>query len=113
MRSTTYCPEGATTGFAKIATCQAAGYQLLYGSLGTVASYDLTGARCNVGTLGQALWFGVPAGDLWFVVVSNDGSGTEGSWGIDGDGTDRNGTTPSNLCGNTARENAGTCPASP
>ena len=96
-----------------IASCTAADYDLLWGSLGNVSAYTLDNASCNLGTSGMINWTGVPLSDLYFMVVSDDGSGSEGSWGVDSNGIDRNGASASNFCGNASRENAGTCPASP
>ena len=55
-------------------------------------------------------WANAPAGDIWFVVVGDDGDGTEGGWGDVG-GAERNGSTASGFCGNFDRYNAGSCPA--
>ncbi len=87
-----------------VATCTATGYKVLYGSLANVASTMVDGAACAIGTSGSATWSEVPAGDLWYVVVATDGSGTEGAWGAGG------GATASGLCGDTSRNNAGSCP---
>jgi hypothetical protein len=92
------------------ATCPAAEYRLLYGSLGSVASYALGGAVCDLGLTGDAAWSGVPSGNLWFVVVAGDGLGVEGTWGVNSAGSHRGGTTASGLCGSVARDNAGSCP---
>jgi hypothetical protein len=92
------------------ATCPAAEYRLLYGSLGSVASYALGGAVCDLGLTGDAVWSGVPSGNLWFVVVAGDGLGVEGTWGVNSAGSHRGGTTASGLCGSVARDNAGSCP---
>ena len=94
-------------------SCQASDYNILWGRLSNVGSYVLGGARCNLGTSGVANWGGLPPFDVWFVVVSDDSSGTEGSWGRDSDGVDRNGGNPSNFCGNLAREDSGSCPPTP
>ena len=39
----------------------------------------------------------MPAGDLWFVVVSDTGAGVEGSWGLSSGGDERNGLTDSGI----------------
>jgi hypothetical protein len=51
----------------------------------------------------------VPSGSLWYVVVATDGAGTEGTWGSGSSGP-AGGTIPSAQCGDSARNNAGTCP---
>jgi len=61
------------------AGCPAPNYHLLYGPLATVGSYALAGGVCGLGPLGSYDWQGVPAGDLWYVVVSDDAGATEGS----------------------------------
>ena len=92
-----------------VSTCRATNYELLVGSLSSVSSYALDGAECDLGPGGSYAWLGVPAGDLWFLVVSHDDGGTEGTWGSDSNGTQRAGTTGSLECGNLARANDGTC----
>ncbi len=92
-----------------VSTCRATDYELLVGSLSSVSSYALDGAECDLGPGGSYAWLGVPAGDLWFLVVSHDDGGTEGTWGSDSDGTPRAGTTASLECGNLARVNDGSC----
>jgi uncharacterized repeat protein (TIGR01451 family) len=92
-----------------VSSCTGAGYKALYGSLATLPSYALDGAACGLGTWGSATWSGVPAGDLWYVVVSSDGAGIEGSWGS-GTAGPIGGTSASSLCSDTTRNNAGTCP---
>jgi len=87
-----------------VATCAAPGYKVLYGSLANVAFMTVDGAACAIGTSGFATWSGVSVGDLWFVVVATDGSGTEGAWGAGF------GASASGLCGDTSRNNAGSCP---
>jgi hypothetical protein len=79
--------------------------------------YTTLGAVCGVGSTGAFTWNGVPAaadtsGLLWFLVVSNDGAGTEGPWGSYNGINDRNGTgnrCSSGLCGATVKSLAGTC----
>ena len=109
------CSRGVPDGSAidlrwDTSTCTGQNYNVLYGSLGNLASYALDGAGCALGTVGQATWNGVPAGDLWFVIASQNGSGAEGSWGTASGGAERNGTIASGQCGNTSRINAGSCP---
>jgi hypothetical protein len=93
-----------------VATCSSPNHHLLYGDLAAVASPTVLGAACNLGTSGSGSWSGVPAGDLWFVVVGDDGVSTEGSWGTDGAGAQRGLFTASGQCGLTARDNSGVCP---
>lgn len=96
-----------------VSTCQAAGYHLIYGELSGVAEYTLDGARCDLGSQGVVNWTTVPTGNIWFVVIGDDGEGTEGSWGQDSGEADRNRSISSGFCGNSLRDNAGTCPPSP
>jgi hypothetical protein len=92
-----------------VATCAAENYHLLYGTLQTVASQAPGGAVCGLGPLGSYDWLGVPASNLWFLVVG-DSAALEGTWGTDGTGAHRAGTTASGFCGFTTRSNSGTCP---
>ncbi len=93
-----------------VATCSSADHHILYGDLADVASAAILGASCDLGISGAATWTGVPAGDLWFVVVGNDGASTEGSWGVTGAGAQRGAGAASGQCGLTARDDSGVCP---
>jgi subtilisin-like proprotein convertase family protein len=92
-----------------VGTCPATNYHLVYGSLSAVSSYAITGGVCGLGPLGSYDWTGLPAGNLWFVVVSDNASTTEGSWGTTKSGQ-RNGTIASGTCGFSQRNNGATCP---
>jgi len=92
------------------ASCTAVGYNLVYGNLADVSTYALAGSECSLGTAGIYNWNAVPAGDLFFLVIGNDGAGTESSWGIDSQLGERNGLTPSGQCGTVAKEISGSCP---
>jgi hypothetical protein len=88
--------------------CPPAGARILYGPLSQVGSYTVTGANCAISS--PESWTGVPAGDLWFVVVSDNAAAVEGSWGRSSAGDERNGLTDSGLCGVTTKDLTGTCP---
>ena len=81
--------------------------KIVYGPLDQVADYAITGSVCGI--LNPETWTAVPAGDLWFVVIGDDGVSVESSWGLATEG-ERNGLTPSNTCAATAKEITGTCP---
>ena len=51
---------------------------------------------------------GVPAGNLFILVVGTDGSGIESSWGSTSFG-ERNGINASGQCGVTAKEVSNVC----
>jgi len=91
-------------------TCAATSYNLIYGDLANVSSYSLSGARCSLGPSGTYVWTGIPAGNIYFLIVATDGAMTEGSWGIDSAGRERRGSVPSGLCGVTVKNANGTCP---
>ena len=111
MRATRIGAAGTSVHLTwDVTTCTASNYHLLYGGLSSVASHAVTGSVCGLGPLGAYDWSGVPAGNVWWLVVGNDSAGREGSWGKDGAGGHIGGTTPSNVCGNTTRSNTGTCP---
>lgn len=93
-----------------VSTCQATDYHVLFGSLTNVAGLGIDGGVCSIGTAGSFTWSSVAAGDLWFLVVGDDGAGTEGSWGTDSDAAHRGGTTASGVCAIIDRDNEGTCP---
>lgn len=91
------------------ASCAAPGYHILYGDLAGVSGPTVGGGVCGIGTSGSYNWTGVPGGSLWFVVVSDDASSLEGTWGKNSSGDDRGGTTASGQCGMIARDNEGAC----
>jgi hypothetical protein len=92
------------------ASCPAAVYNLLFGDLADVSSYGLSGARCWLGTTGSYAWSGVPAGNLYFLIVGSDGQGTESSWGTDSSHNERNGPTASFRCLVSNKDTTLTCP---
>ena len=53
---------------------------------------------------------GVPAGDLFFLVVGTDGAGTESSWGVDSLPSERNGMIHSGECSTISKEISTSCP---
>ena len=88
--------------------CSPVTAKILYGPLGGVATHSVAGAECGIA---QAhVWDPVPVGDLWFVVVSEDGAGVEGSWGLATPSNERNGPADSGTCGSTSKDVSGTCP---
>lgn len=89
-------------------SCPAPGYHIVYGSLSTLPSYQVVGGVCGIGASGSYGWTTAPSGDLWFVVVADDGA-TEGLWGEASTGPMKS-TTPSYVCGITGRVNLQTCP---
>jgi hypothetical protein len=93
-----------------VATCSSTDHHLIYGDLATVASSTPSGGACNLGTSGTNIWAGVPAGNVWFVIVGDDDATTEGSWGTYTGGAQRGGAGVSGQCGMTTRDNSGTCP---
>lgn len=91
------------------ASCPAEGHHLLYGALGQAATGQVTGAACGLGPGGTFHWFGVPGGDLWFLVVGSSAGKIEGDWGARSDGTPRGGGTVSGRCGMLVRDDNGSC----
>lgn len=91
------------------ALCPAAGYHLVYGALGSVASYAVDGSVCGLDPSGSDTWAGAPTGDLWYLVLSSDGAQVEGAWGAATAGA-RNGGLFSGECGTLTRDDAGVCP---
>jgi predicted outer membrane repeat protein len=87
--------------------CAPASAKIVYGPLSGVSSWTITDAVCAIDN--PELWDLVPAGDLWFMLVSDDGAGVEGSWG-EATAGERNGSTASNTCGSTVKDLTATCP---
>jgi hypothetical protein len=83
-------------------------------SLGGI--YALTGGRCGIGTTSPFAWTASPQpgpGEFfWWVIVADDGASTEGSWGKDGLGGERNGpgaSGASGQCANTDKDLTNVC----
>jgi len=107
LRADRIDPDGSEISLDWDDSCAPASTKLIYGPLDQVSAYAVSGAVCDIGT--PESWTSVPAGDLYFLVISSDGLGVEGSWGLATDG-ERNGLSPSNTCGDTAKEITGSCP---
>jgi len=91
--------------------CTAKRYNLFHGDLANVASGTYDGAICDIGNAG---WVNttIPtssSGNLFFLLASDDGAGTEGPHAHFDDGSPRaaNGI---GFCGNTAQDALATCP---
>jgi len=85
-------------------------YNFIFGNLSEVADYTLQSAECAIGSVGVYSWSGVPAGDLYFLIVGvHECPNFESSWGTNSLGEERNGTTPSHLCGVTTKITTGLC----
>jgi len=93
-----------------VTSCTATDYHLIYGSLASVSSYALDGSVCGLGTSGSLNWTGVPLGSLYFLVVGNDGAGTESSWGSDSAAAERGGAGASGECSVTSKSTTASCP---
>jgi hypothetical protein len=93
-----------------VVSCTATDYDVLFGPLASVASYDLLGAVCGAGNSGSYVWNGVPDGDLFVLMVGTDGGSVESSWGRDSLGVERNGVATSGLCDVTVKDASEACP---
>ena len=87
--------------------CEGENTNVLFGPLDQVAVPALSGSVCSVSS--PATWNAVPIDDLWFVLVNDDGNGTESSWGLATSG-ERNAEFSSGECGNFAKAVNAACP---
>lgn len=69
------------------AACDATEHTIYYGNLADVSTHGYSGAECGVGTSGSASFDPGP-GDFFFVVVGTNAT-DEGSYGLDGSGSER------------------------
>ena len=70
-----------------VPACSAASHHIEFGPLENVSTYGYSGQACDLGTSGSYDEFNPGAGSYFFVIVGDDGIGTEGSYGtsmIDG-----------------------------
>jgi len=79
-------------------------------------TYAMTGGRCGIGTTSPFTWTTSPQpgpGEFtWWVIVADDGASTEGPWGKDGQGGERNGpgaNGASDQCANTNKDLTNVC----
>ena len=63
--------DGSEISVAWDDQCAPANANILYGPLDQVSTYTVSGSVCGI--LNPEAWTAVPAGDLWFVVVGDDG----------------------------------------
>ena len=93
------------------ASCSSHDYNILWGMLGDVASYDMREAGCSVGLDGSYIWSEVPPEhSIYFLVVGTDDTGVyESSWGRDSAGGERNELSASFECGATTKILSATC----
>lgn len=97
-------PDGSSLRVSyDIASCanSVADHHIIYGQKSGLPTapggiYTPLGAVCGIGNAVPYDWIGVPVPDdgqrlLWFLVVTTDSSGVEGSWGKDSLGNERNG----------------------
>lgn len=110
MRASRSDPAGTAVDVDwDVTLCTSADFHLIYGDLADVAAYAVSGGACGLGIDGIESGVALPAGDLWFLIVADDGNLIEGSWG-DGTAGVRSGLTPSFTCGVTVRDDSGVCP---
>jgi uncharacterized repeat protein (TIGR01451 family) len=100
-------PDGTEISVDWDGQCAPTNAKIVYGPLDQVSTHTLSGSLCVISD--PENWTAVPAGDLWFVLISDDGLGVESSWGLATDG-ERNGLIHSGTCGSTAKDITATCP---
>jgi subtilisin-like proprotein convertase family protein/V8-like Glu-specific endopeptidase len=100
-------PDGGQLSVTWDNQCSPVATKLVYGSLDQVSTHAISGSVCGAAT--PQTWDAVPAGDLWFILISGDSLGVESSWGHSSEG-ERNGLAHSATCGSTAKDIAGSCP---
>jgi uncharacterized repeat protein (TIGR01451 family) len=100
-------PDGSQISIAWDDQCAPASAKILYGPLDQVSAYTVSGSVCDISN--PAIWDTVPAGDVWFVLIGDDGLGVESSWG-QASGGERDGLHHSGTCGSSAKDITGSCP---
>jgi hypothetical protein len=93
-----------------VSACAGKDYHTVYGPLADLATYQIAGGVCGMGTSGSYAWTGAPPSNLWFVVVADDASTIEGSWGSRSTGDPMNGAGASGVCSISGRVNLSVCP---
>jgi hypothetical protein len=115
--------DGSSLSLSWDTSCAPADHQILHGYAfglpgSTGGGYEPSGGQCAIGASSPYAWTGVPAafpvatGWLWWLVVATDGAATEGSWGTDGSGAERQGPGQggsSGVCGIAAKSLVNGC----
>ncbi len=97
--------------------CPSSGYHIIYGFGSGLPIWTVAGGVCAIGNSGSALWVSTPdpGADpkrlLWFLVAGDDGTSTEGSWGVTSAGAERGGAASSGVCGLSFKDTSGYCAA--
>jgi hypothetical protein len=81
MRATAYDQGTGEITISYAPACDALNHTVYWGDLASVSTYGYTGAECNVGTSGSAV-FNPGPGSAFFLIAGNDGA-NEGSYGED------------------------------
>jgi plastocyanin len=113
---------GADLSIAYDTGCAGAnGHDIIHGTgvhlpVAPGGSYASAGGRCGIGANSPFAWTATPSplsGDfVWWLILAEDGSGTEGSWGKDSGGFERDGpgmNGASGQCGNTDKDLGNIC----
>jgi hypothetical protein len=87
--------------------CDATNHTIYYGDLADVATYGYSGAACWMGSSGTATFDPSGLSDAFFVIVGSTGV-VEGSYGLDGTGTERPESASTAEC-DLPRDLTGTC----
>ena len=123
MQVTKLAPDGGALSLSFDTSCVPADHQIVHGYAfglpgATGGGYEPDGGVCAIGVTSPYTWNDVPpafpvaTGFVWWLVVATDGAATEGSWGVDGDGQERQGPGvggSSGTCGIVAKSTANAC----
>lgn len=101
------------------ATCSSTDHQIVFGGGSGLpqtvgGAFATLGSTCAIGS-GPNFEWDSPAtsldrgGLLWWLVLATDGAGSEGSWGLDASGSERNGADASNECNVTKKNLENSC----
>jgi len=98
------------------------GFHIVYGQgsdlpNGAGAAHAIAGGACGLGSVSPVVWNSVPeaidgTGLIWWLILANDGSATEGSWGHGSDLVERLGPAAdgsSGVCAITSKSLTNTC----
>jgi hypothetical protein len=96
--------------------CSSTNYHIIYGKGENLGAWTIDGGKCAIGTTGSYSWTSIPDPSsytkrfLWYLVVGDNASTTEGSWGLTyPGGAEEGGTNFSNVCGMTTKNTSGSC----
>ncbi|MEJ2367598.1 MAG: S8 family serine peptidase [Acidobacteriota bacterium] len=123
MQASKSAADGSSIDLSWDNTCSPPQVEIIYGMGSQLPSsysgtYGVSGAVCGLSPSSPYTWTNTPSPSadashfMWWIITGTDGAGTEGAWGKNSGGLERNGpgaNGSSGQCGNTDKLPVDTC----